>query len=130
MKLSKMELKLLIWEWNELIRNMYLKGTNRHGPDYREIQTDAEDIVEYPMDSVLYIKEYLPCGGSRAASIYFLDSGITINTEHTYNMDYAKQWGFDGIIPSEKALEYIVDIDTLNPEDYHIGSCKEYLKEK
>ena len=35
-------------------------------------------------------------------------------------MDYAKQWGFDGIIPYEKALEYIVDIDTINPEDYHL----------
>ena len=45
-------------------------------------------------------------------------------------MDYAKQWGFDGIIPYEKALEYIVDIDTINPEDYHTGSCREYLKER
>ena len=114
LKLSKMELKRLIWEWNERTCNEYLKGTNRLGPDYREIQTDAVDIVEHPMDSVLYIKEYLPCGGSRGASIHFLDCGIMIFTEHTYNMEYAKQWGFDGIIPYEKALEYIVDIDTIN----------------
>ena len=130
MKLNKIELRRLIWEWNELTCNEYLNGTNRHGPDYREIQTDVLDLVEHPMDSVLYIKEYLPCGGTRGASIHFLDFGIMIFTERTYNMEYAKQWGFEGIIPYEKALEYIVDIDTINPNDYHIGSCREYLKEK
>ena len=130
MKLNKIELRRLIWEWNDQTCNEYLNGTNRHGPDYREVLTDVVDLVEHPMDSALYIKEYLPCGGTRGASIYFLDYGIMIFTEHTYNMDYAKQWGFDGIIPYEKALEYIVDIDTINPDDYHICSCKEYLKDE
>lgn len=115
-----MELKTRIWEWNEQTCNTYLNGTNRYGPDYREIQTDAVDIVEYPIDSVLYIKEYLPCGGSRAASIYFLDCGAMVFTEKTYNMDYAKQWGFNGIIPYSLLVKYITDIDTINVEDFHI----------
>lgn len=118
MKLSKMELKMLIWEWNLHTCNMHL--TKQRGPDYREIQTDAVDTVDNPIDSALYIKEYLPFGGSRCAGIFFLDCGAVIHTEHSYEMEYAKQWGFEGIIPYDKLLDYIVNIDEINPDDYHL----------
>lgn len=118
-------------DWNELTRKKYLKD-HKGAPDYREIRVDRNGfgLVDNPIRSCVYVLEYKPCGGSRMARIHFLDCGAMVFTEKTYNMDYAKQWGFDGIIPYEKALEYIVDIDTINPEDYHIGSCREYLKEE
>lgn len=48
-------MELSKWEWNEQTCNGYLNGTNRHGPDYREVLTDVLDLVEHPMDSALYI---------------------------------------------------------------------------
>lgn len=118
-------------DWNEVTRKKWLKD-HKGAPDYREIQVDRNGfgLVDNPIRSCVYVLEYKPCGGSRMARIHFLDCGAMIFTEKTYNMDYAKQWGFDGIIPYEKLLDYITNIDTINPEDYHIGSCKECLEEK
>ena len=129
--MNKIELKRMIWDWNERTRQEWFDECGIHSePDYREIEADSLEMIEHPIDSALYINEYKPCGGSRRAVIFFLDCGAVVQTEFSYAMDYAKQWGFDGIIPYEKLLDYITNIDTINPEDYHIGSCREHLEEK
>ena len=108
-------------DWNEVTLKSYLKD-HKGQPDYREIQVDRNGfgLIDNPIRNCVYVLEYKPCGGSRMARIHFLDCGAMVFTENTYNMDYAKQWGFDGIIPYSLLVKYITDIDTINAEDFHI----------
>lgn len=118
--MNKIELKRMIWDWNDKTREAYLHETKHTAPDYREITTGS-NIVERPLSNALYINEYLPCGGSRRASIFFLDCGAMVFTEPSFNMDYAKQWGFEGVIPYEKLLGYITCIDHINVDEFHLN---------
>ena len=112
----------MIWDWNERTRQEWFDECGIHSkPDYREIETDFLEMIEHPIDSALYINEYLPCGGSRRASIFFLDCGAMVFTEPSFNMEYAKQWGFEGIIPYEKLMEYITCIDHINVDEFHLN---------
>lgn len=112
-------------DWNEVTRKSYLKD-HKGAPDYREIRVDRNGfgLVDNPIRSCVYVLEYKPCGGSRMARIHFLDCGAMVFTEKTYNMDYAEQWGFDGIIPYSLLVKYITDIDTIDVGDFSLTAEK------